>query len=132
VVYAARTKWVSRRRREIASFRVCGGVVTRGKGLLWLRQERSPKIGRHDNQFFEKPILNSPYGYPIRHWELDEAGQLTPLIVETRRHPRDRFVRHAVLPQRRGLCRGNAVPLDHERFAAEFGKMIDRFAVEVA
>lgn len=26
-------------------------------------------------QFFEKPILNSPYEYPNRHWELDENGQ---------------------------------------------------------
>lgn len=26
-------------------------------------------------QFFEKPILNSPYEYPSRHWELDENGQ---------------------------------------------------------
>ena len=24
-----------------------------------------------NNQFFEKPILNGPYGYPLRHWELD-------------------------------------------------------------
>ncbi len=26
-------------------------------------------------QFFEKPILNSPYAYPSHHWELDENGQ---------------------------------------------------------
>ena len=26
-------------------------------------------------QFFEKPILNSPYQYPSRHWELDDSGQ---------------------------------------------------------
>lgn len=25
--------------------------------------------------FFERPILNSPYEYPRRHWELDEDGQ---------------------------------------------------------
>ena len=37
------------------------------------------------NQFFEKPILNSPYGYPGRHWELDETGQPTQQIIETRR-----------------------------------------------
>ncbi|HLJ74333.1 MAG TPA: DEAD/DEAH box helicase family protein, partial [Thermoanaerobaculia bacterium] len=35
--------------------------------------------------FFEKPILNSPYNYPAQHWELDEAGQPTNRIVETRR-----------------------------------------------
>jgi hypothetical protein len=28
-----------------------------------------------DNQFFEKPILNAPYEYPARHWELDKDGQ---------------------------------------------------------
>jgi type III restriction enzyme len=26
-------------------------------------------------QFFNEPILNSPYEYPSRHWELDENGQ---------------------------------------------------------
>jgi len=35
---------------------------------------RQIKVAGMNNQFFEKPILNSPYGYPIRHWELDEAG----------------------------------------------------------
>ncbi len=35
--------------------------------------------------FFEKPILNSPYAFPARHWELDAAGQPTNRIVETRR-----------------------------------------------
>ncbi|MYA65824.1 MAG: restriction endonuclease [Gammaproteobacteria bacterium] len=38
-----------------------------------------------DNQFFEKPILNSPYEHPLRHWELDETGQPTQKIVEGRR-----------------------------------------------
>jgi hypothetical protein len=28
-----------------------------------------------ENIFFEKPILNSPYEYPSRHWELDTQGQ---------------------------------------------------------
>ncbi len=34
--------------------------------------------------FFEKPIFNSPYEYPRRHWELDEPGQAAN-IVETHR-----------------------------------------------
>ena len=29
------------------------------------------------DQFFERPILNSPYAYPARHWELDADGQPT-------------------------------------------------------
>ena len=37
------------------------------------------------NQFFEKPILNSPYEYPIHHWELDSTGQPTQKVVDTRR-----------------------------------------------
>lgn len=37
------------------------------------------------NQFFEKPILNSPYEYPGRHWQLDANGQPTSQIVESRR-----------------------------------------------
>jgi len=38
-----------------------------------------------DSRFFEKPILNSPYAYPARHWELDAQGQPTQRIVEHRR-----------------------------------------------
>jgi len=35
--------------------------------------------------FFAKPILNSPYAYPLRHWELDDQGQPTQQIKEARR-----------------------------------------------
>jgi len=38
-----------------------------------------------NNYFFERPILNSPYEYPARHWELDEDGQPTQRIIEKRR-----------------------------------------------
>jgi len=37
------------------------------------------------NPFFDHPILNSPYRYPERHWELDEHGQPTQKIIDTRR-----------------------------------------------
>ena len=37
------------------------------------------------NPFYERPILNSPYEYPERHWELDEFGQPTGAIVDKRR-----------------------------------------------
>jgi type III restriction enzyme len=37
------------------------------------------------DHFFEKPILNSPYGEPHRHWELDKSGQPTQKITEKRR-----------------------------------------------
>jgi type III restriction enzyme len=38
-----------------------------------------------DDRFFTKPILNSPYEYPARHWELDKDGQPTQQIIERRR-----------------------------------------------
>lgn len=34
--------------------------------------------------FFEQPILNSPYDYPGRHWELDK-GQPTGAVIDLRR-----------------------------------------------
>jgi type III restriction enzyme len=37
------------------------------------------------NPFFDRPILNSPYEYPLKHWELDESGQPTQKIIEARR-----------------------------------------------
>jgi type III restriction enzyme len=37
------------------------------------------------NPFFEKPILNSPYSIPERHWELDDEGQPTQRIINYRR-----------------------------------------------
>ncbi|MBA2442420.1 MAG: DEAD/DEAH box helicase family protein, partial [Rubrobacter sp.] len=38
-----------------------------------------------NNPFFEQPVLNSPYEYPARHWELDDQGQPTQRIIESRR-----------------------------------------------
>lgn len=35
--------------------------------------------------FYERPILNSPYEYPGRHWKLDRDGLPTDDIVESRR-----------------------------------------------
>jgi len=37
------------------------------------------------NPFFDDPILNSPYAYPRRYWELDPQGQPTEQIIERRR-----------------------------------------------
>ncbi|HXU32618.1 MAG TPA: DEAD/DEAH box helicase family protein, partial [Thermoanaerobaculia bacterium] len=37
------------------------------------------------SSFFERPILNSPYDYPARYWELAESGQPTDRIIERRR-----------------------------------------------
>lgn len=38
-----------------------------------------------ENPFFERPILNSPYESPQRHWELDPQGQPTQRVVDSRR-----------------------------------------------
>ena len=38
-----------------------------------------------DNPFFERPVLNSPYQYPKQHWELDETGQPTQRVIQSRR-----------------------------------------------
>ena len=35
--------------------------------------------------FYARPILNSPYEYPGRHWELDESNRPTNRIVDARR-----------------------------------------------
>lgn len=51
------------------------------------------------NRFFEHPILNSPYGYPSRHWELDNTGQPTQRITESRR--RAEFITPIPKPKKR-------------------------------
>jgi type III restriction enzyme len=51
------------------------------------------------NPFFDHPILNSPYECPKRHWELDEDGQPTQQIIETRR--RAEFITPIPKPKKR-------------------------------
>ena len=53
-----------------------------------------------NNRFFENPILNSPYRYPSRHWELDGDGQPTQKIIEHRR--RAEFISPIPKPKKRG------------------------------
>lgn len=55
------------------------------------------------NPFFDQPILNSPYGYPGRHWELDESGQPTQVIIEKRR--RADFITPIPKPKKRKSAR---------------------------
>ncbi|MGH8614102.1 MAG: BPTD_3080 family restriction endonuclease, partial [Gammaproteobacteria bacterium] len=52
-----------------------------------------------NNQFFERPILNSPYEYPPRHWDLDDQGQPTQRIIERRR--RAEFITPIPKPKKR-------------------------------
>ena len=53
-----------------------------------------------NTEFFERPILNSPYEYPGRHWELDESGQPTSQIIDRRR--RVAFITPIPKPKKRG------------------------------
>lgn len=63
-------------------------------------------------RFFEQPILNSPYEYPDRHWELDADGQPTQRIVEGRR-PVQLITPIPKPKKRRGVPEQQALVLDH-------------------
>src|SRR5258708_25718025 len=52
--------------------------------------------------FFDHPILNSPYAIPQRHWELDEHGQPTQRIIESRR--RAEFITPIPKPRKRKIA----------------------------
>lgn len=54
--------------------------------------------------FFERPILNAPYTYPARHWELDDDGQPTDRILESRR--RSELITPVPQPKKRRQKRG--------------------------
>jgi type III restriction enzyme len=51
------------------------------------------------NPFFDHPILNSPYEYPNRHWELDSSGQPTQQVIQSRR--RAEFITPIPKPKKR-------------------------------
>ena len=76
-----------------------------------------------DNQFFEKPILNSPYAYPPRHWELDKDGQPTQRIVEERR--RAEFVTPIPKPKKRNssleldLTGGDGISSEKQKYHSD-------------
>ena len=56
------------------------------------------------NPFFDHPILNSPYEYPSRHWELDDDGQPTQKIADHRRSAK--FVTPIPKPKKRKTSKG--------------------------
>jgi type III restriction enzyme len=51
------------------------------------------------NPFFDHPVLNSPYIYPAKHWELDADGQPTQRIIDSRREVR--FITPIPKPRKR-------------------------------
>jgi type III restriction enzyme len=64
------------------------------------------------DQFFEHPILNSPYEYPARHWELDGSGQPTQRIAESRR--RADFITPIPKPKKRSAKQGEMLFVDEK------------------
>jgi type III restriction enzyme len=73
-----------------------------------------------DESFFERPILNSPYEYPARHWELDPDGQPTGHIIETRREAR--FITPIPRPKKQKRLKGQ------ERFVFDEGAAVSTAA----
>lgn len=78
------------------------------------------------NPFFEHPILNSPYEYPTRHWELDSSGQPTQEVLEHRRRadfitpipkPKKRKGQDGVQPHELGVFVRSEAQLDRARAA---------------
>jgi type III restriction enzyme len=74
------------------------------------------------NPFFERPILNSPYEYPARHWELDD-GQPTQKTIESRRSaefitpiPKPRKRRRSALEQQFVFDEGKGLSTEGQQY----------------
>jgi type III restriction enzyme len=68
----------------------------------WVGAEGQIKL--MNDSFFDHPVINSPYEYPGRHWELDADGQPTNRIIEARR--RSDLITPVPKPKKRGRTRG--------------------------
>ena len=73
--------------------------------------------------FFQKPVLNSPYKYPSRHWELDESGQPTQRIIDSRRSaefitpiPKPRKSKHAEKQQQIIFDEGKGLSTEEQQY----------------
>ena len=65
-----------------------------------LRERRETRrFAYMSEQFFQQPILNSPYRYPAAHWELDDAGLPTREIIRSRR--KAKFITPIPKPRKR-------------------------------
>ena len=68
--------------------------------------------------FFSQPILNSPYEYPGRHWELDGSGQPTN-VIKTLRRPAE-FITPIPKPKKKKAPKQRELALsDGEDFAVD-------------
>ncbi|PQV45145.1 BPTD_3080 family restriction endonuclease [Paraburkholderia sp. BL21I4N1] len=80
------------------------------------------------NVFFEKPILNSPYACPSRHWELDKNGQPTQQIVASRRSAE--FITPIPRPRKRiGVAKQDALLFDEGKGLSTQAQQYDHQAV---
>ncbi|MDN5849845.1 MAG: DEAD/DEAH box helicase family protein, partial [Nitrococcus sp.] len=81
-----------------------------------------------NKRFFEQPILNSPYAYPGRHWELDPSGQPTQRIIESRR--RAEFITPIPKPRKRkGVSEQAALLFDEGKGLSSEAQQYDHTAV---
>ena len=74
--------------------------------------------------FFEKPILNSPYAYPARHWELDGEGQPTHRLIDHRRRaefvtpiPKSKKRKQTAVQQELIFNEAKTISTDQQRYA---------------
>ena len=80
------------------------------------------------NPFYEKPILNSPYEYPIRHWELDKTGQPTQKIMQTRRSAE--FITPIPKPRKRqGVAKQASLLFDEGKGLSTEAQQYDHTAI---
>ena len=82
------------------------------------------------NPFFDQPVLNAPYGYPLRHWELDAQGQPTQKIVESRR--RAEFITPIPKPKKRRAASGanqRQIVFDEGKGLSTEGQQYDQTSV---
>lgn len=81
-----------------------------------------------NNQFFEHPILNSPYDYPNQHWELDDSGQPTQQIIESRR--RAEFITPIPKPRKRkGMAEQSQLLFDEGKGLSSEEQQYDHTAI---
>ena len=80
-----------------------------------------------ENVFFEQPVLNSPYEYPVRHWELDDQGQPTQRVVKKRRSaefitpiPRPQRTRNSAVEQQFIYDEGKGLSSEDQRYDPTF------------
>ncbi|MCZ6854902.1 MAG: DEAD/DEAH box helicase family protein, partial [Gammaproteobacteria bacterium] len=76
----------------------------------------------------ERPILNSPYEYPARYWELDDQGQPTQQIIERRR--RAEFITPIPKPRKRkGSVEQQAIVFDEGQGLSTQEQLYDHTAI---